>query len=125
MSRYKLVKNAELTLVGVRVNDTTHPTLAYGTFIPIDSTNWGDYLTWAGSNTADAASVTDFMGLIRIELDQRIADSDWTQEPDAPLTPEEKAAWNNYRQEVRNIMMNKSVLVSVQQYNALVWPNTP
>jgi hypothetical protein len=33
---------------------------------------------------------------------QALQSSDWTQLPDAPLTEEQKTAWANYRQAVRD-----------------------
>jgi len=40
---------------------------------------------------------------VRLERNVRLADCDWTQLADAPLTTEEKAAWATYRQDLRDI----------------------
>ncbi|PIW54632.1 MAG: hypothetical protein COW16_10335 [Sphingomonadales bacterium CG12_big_fil_rev_8_21_14_0_65_65_10] len=39
----------------------------------------------------------------RGERDRRLAASDWTQLPDAPLTEAERAAWASYRQALRDL----------------------
>ncbi len=44
----------------------------------------------------------------RQRRDQRLAASDWTQLPDAPLSEEEKAAWAAYRQALRDLDMDGS-----------------
>jgi hypothetical protein len=40
---------------------------------------------------------------IRTDRNQRLADSDWTQLPDAPLTNMETENWGSYRQALRDI----------------------
>lgn len=41
--------------------------------------------------------------LVRQERDRRLYMCDWTQLPDAPLTPEKVAEWRVYRQQLRNV----------------------
>lgn len=41
--------------------------------------------------------------LIRGDRNRLLADCDWTQIEDAPLTLEQKAEWSGYRQELRDI----------------------
>jgi hypothetical protein len=43
------------------------------------------------------------MELIIIARNKLLLESDWTQLPDAVLTPEERAAWQAYRQLLRDI----------------------
>ena len=43
--------------------------------------------------------------------------SDWTQLPDSPLSPEKKAEWAAYRQQLRDI--------TEQNINSVVWPKEP
>ena len=45
--------------------------------------------------------------------------SDWTQIPDAPLSPELKAAWATYRQQLRDITDQETYPDNI------VWPMSP
>lgn len=63
-------------------------------------------LGWTVSNkTAD--EVTSYNNQIaernRITRDKLLADSDWTQMNDSPLSNEDKTAWATYRQELRDL----------------------
>jgi hypothetical protein len=40
---------------------------------------------------------------VRNKRDQLLAQSDWTQMADSPLSAEQKAAWAAYRQQLRNL----------------------
>lgn len=40
---------------------------------------------------------------IRVERNNLLKQSDWTQLPDSPLAQEEKTAWKNYRQQLRDL----------------------
>jgi len=40
---------------------------------------------------------------VRKQRDRLLAESDWTQMPDSPLTTEKKAEWATYRQALRDI----------------------
>lgn len=48
-----------------------------------------------------------------------LADSDWTQLPDVPLSAEDKAAWAAYRQQLRDITDQPGFP------NEIVWPVQP
>lgn len=50
----------------------------------------------------------------RAERDAMLAGSDWTQLPDASLSPEALAAWTTYRQALRDI-----------DFDDPVWPEVP
>lgn len=41
--------------------------------------------------------------MVRVERDQKLWASDWTQLPDAPLTDAQKAAYGTYRQALRDL----------------------
>lgn len=41
--------------------------------------------------------------LVKARRREMLAECDWAQIPDAPLTLEEKAAWSDYRQALRDI----------------------
>lgn len=40
---------------------------------------------------------------VRNERNRLLLESDWTQLPDSPITPEKKSEWQTYRQELRDI----------------------
>ena len=44
------------------------------------------------------------ISIVRAVRNQFLSECDWTQLPDSPLTDEERAAWANYRQELRDIV---------------------
>lgn len=50
---------------------------------------------------------------------QLLAQSDWTQFVDVPLSAEQKAAWATYRQALRDITSQEGFPENVQ------WPSTP
>jgi len=56
---------------------------------------------------ADAAEAArDYWSELRTLRDQRLTESDWTQVADAPLTEEQKVAWQSYRQALRDLPEN-------------------
>ena len=59
------------------------------------------------------------MSALRIERDQRLAASDWTQMPDAPLGDAARAAWRGYRQALRDLPE------TVTDPAAIAWPVAP
>lgn len=56
---------------------------------------------------------------VREERNKRLAESDWTQLADAPLTAEKKAEWTQYRHQLRDITQQPEFPWAV------VWPNKP
>jgi hypothetical protein len=56
---------------------------------------------------------------VRAERNSLIAECDWTQLPDSPLTTTKKQEWSLYRQTLRDITSQ-----SVFPWN-VVWPNKP
>lgn len=48
-------------------------------------------------------SILPILEELRIYRDLRLKRSDWTQMPDAPLTPEKKYEWAEYRQQLRDL----------------------
>ena len=56
---------------------------------------------------------------VRAERDRLLADCDWTQVADAPLTAAEKQAWADYRQTLRDIPQDFATPDDV------VWPEQP
>jgi len=54
----------------------------------------------------------------RIKRNQLLADSDWTQMNDSPLSNEDKTSWATYRQSLRDITANES-------WPDVTFPDTP
>lgn len=59
---------------------------------------------------------------LRRHRDRLLADSDWTQVPDAPLTEVQVAAWREYRQALRDL---PAVYTDVQSAEDVVFPEPP
>ena len=45
---------------------------------------------------------SDFEAIMRNQRDRLLADSDWTQLPNCPLSDAKKAEWATYRQQLRD-----------------------
>lgn len=56
---------------------------------------------------------------IRLDRNTLLAKSDWTQMPDSPLTQEQKQAWADYRQALRDLPQSNLDL------DAVKWPQQP
>jgi hypothetical protein len=56
---------------------------------------------------------------IRDERDRLLGASDWTQVADAPLTADEKTAWADYRQALRDVPQD------FDSPDDVVWPEVP
>lgn len=55
----------------------------------------------------------------RTERDRRLAASDWTQVPDAPLTDAQRSSWAAYRQALREVPQQDGFPHSIK------WPDKP
>lgn len=56
---------------------------------------------------------------VRLKRDSLISATDWTQMPDAPLTPEKKAEFTAYRQALRDLPQ------TYDNPDDIVWPTKP
>ena len=78
---------------------------------------------WNGSawdmTAANAAIRAEKAASVREERDRLLAESDWTQLPDAPITASMKTAWATYRQNLRDITAQQGFPDNV------VWPVAP
>jgi hypothetical protein len=72
---------------------------------------WNDYET----NTKPAVALND----LRLVRDAKLAQSDWTQGADSPLTDSKKTEWATYRQALRDITDDATSLDDV------TWPEKP
>jgi len=85
--------------------------------------NQGKYMVDTNALMLIEAPVTttttaeELLELIRLKRNRLLAESDWTQLPDAPMTEEEKVAWVVYRQALRDFPE------TCDPYNP-VWPVT-
>lgn len=62
-----------------------------------------------------------FFAKVRAVRDEKIAASDWTVLPDVDLTDEQKAAWQVYRQALRDITEG----LTATTLEEIVWPTPP
>lgn len=55
----------------------------------------------------------------RRQRDALLANTDWTQSPDSPLTDDQKASWRTYRQALRDLPANTTDPANP------IWPSKP
>lgn len=60
------------------------------------------------------------LALIRIERDDLLSKSDWTQGADSPLSEEKKTEWAAYRQSLRDLPL--SITDALEE---IAWPTPP
>ena len=64
---------------------------------------------------------TEFDGALRAERNRRLAESDWTQAADSPLTDAKKAEWVTYRTTLRDLpLINEAT-----NLDDVIWPTRP
>lgn len=66
-----------------------------------------------------AANRAQVAARVRAQRDTQLAGCDWTQLPDADLTPAQRTAWGEYRQALRNVPEQAGFPFNVD------WPATP
>jgi len=69
-----------------------------------------------------ALSVKAQVDVLRMHREQKLSSSDWTQQPDAPLSPEKKEAWKVYRQQLRDLT---NTITTVEEAVDYIWPEEP
>ena len=82
---------------------------------------------WEWSNATmswqvtDAAMANEFaLIMLRIKRDELLAQSDYTQMPDVPLS--NKDLWDNYRQQLRDLPETHANITSLDE---VTWPTPP
>jgi len=75
-------------------------------------------LGWVVRDKNDS-EVFDEANRKRVERDVLLSETDWTQLADAPLTDEQKTAWTEYRQALRDVPQQDGFPLSV------AWPVAP
>lgn len=88
--------------------------------------NGGSGHVWDGTQFIDPNQITEeeqtknYLSAIRVERNDLLHTSDWTQGNDSPLTNEVKTNWSTYRQELRDIPETYTA-----DPDAVVWPDEP
>jgi len=66
---------------------------------------------------------------LRIKRDILLAESDWTQMPDSPLTDSQKSSWATYRQSLRDMTETYSTVPLTDKGHMdetkITWPTKP
>jgi hypothetical protein len=76
----------------------------------------------AGSEVLEAPyTLAQAMDALRLERDNKLLASDWTQLPDVPLSSPDVMQWRAYRQELRNF----PELVEIAGWGYADWPDPP
>ena len=66
----------------------------------------------------DQPTSSEYESGMRYDRNRLLAESDWTQMPDAPLTAEQKQAWQTYRKELRDLPATVDI-------NNIIYPTKP
>lgn len=64
----------------------------------------------------------DFWIAVRIERNNLLSKSDWTQMSDSPLSDSKKTEWATYRQSLRDLPTTNS---SASSYDDVIFPSKP
>lgn len=76
----------------------------------------------------DVARHTHALDLVREDRNKKLADTDYLMQPDYPLTEEARAAWQAYRQALRDLPSNLPDATIDPESGALIgvtWPDKP
>lgn len=76
-------------------------------------------IAWRSKEQIDQEREAQAWASLRAERDRRLAETDWTQLPDVPLTAEQRAAWQQYRQALRDVPQQPGAPYDV------MWPEPP
>ena len=76
-------------------------------------------ITWRTQEQIEQERKARAWASLRAERDRRLAATDWTQLPDVPLTAEQRAAWQQYRQALRDVPQQPGAPYDV------TWPEEP
>lgn len=73
-------------------------------------------------NRAVAEVIESTLSKVRSKRNELLADSDWTQMPDSPLNDTQRTAWQQYRQQLRDITDEYPEPTSLDD---IQWPTPP
>ena len=68
------------------------------------------------------ARTDNILEILRLKRDALLAESDWTQMSDSPLSASKKTEWATYRQTLRDIPTAQSPVTDI---NDIIWPTQP
>jgi hypothetical protein len=71
-------------------------------FNPIDRSSAGEDYTEDQLSAMDQVVIDELLKSVREKRNALLAESDWTEVADAPLSDGERAAWRTYRQSLRD-----------------------
>lgn len=84
------------------------------------------YHEWNLSNTSWEQNWDSFLADVRKERNKRLAICDWTQAADSPLHDSVKAAWRNYRNQLRNLLaLYETPDPTITSLEHIEWPEPP
>jgi len=69
--------------------------------------------------------IMDLEYWLRQVRNEKLAQTDWTQAIDSPLTESKKTEWQTYRQALRDITTQTPSLDSNGQLTGIIWPTPP
>lgn len=69
-----------------------------------------------------APAHNETMFAVRVQRNSALTSSDWTQMPDTPLSTEQQVAWQNYRQQLRDLPSNYPDATSIDD---ITFPTPP
>jgi hypothetical protein len=81
------------------------------------ATEWDDW-----TDNAWVFNAARFSTHVRLERNNKISVTDWTQSSDSPLTETKKSEWASYRQLLRDIPATYSDATSIDD---ITWPTQP
>tara|TARA_Y100000114_G_C11629906_1_gene263908 strand:- start:44 stop:469 length:426 start_codon:yes stop_codon:yes gene_type:complete len=92
-----------------------------------DPKDWGT--TWKAVSDKKTELVNaEPMRLLRVERNRLLAETDWTQLPNAPLTDAKKKEWETYRQALRDLPSKstpKLIKDVMFDYDSVTFPTKP
>lgn len=93
-------------------------------YSPLDRTSVGGEYTDQQLDELESAAKSAVLQTIKSRRNQLLAESDWINNPDAPLSEEQKQSWLTYRQALRDFP--ESISFSAQfALNDLSFPQKP
>ncbi len=83
-----------------------------------------DQITLQEDSAKVQIKIGQIWATLRAQRNILLAQSDWTQMPDSPLSQEAKSSWSEYRQKLRDFPEEVTV-TSLQDFDSLTWPVKP